>query len=142
MEGKYKGRNDHWFQAKEGDTLSGDLDDATEDNSGDKVNVVRNTLMKFLCKSGKSETTDFYWILGLFKKYYNKRFHYLDGTFVSDDNEAGIKNPRVLSRMMEKRGSIIKEVKLEKGGMWGPNHVYEIKALNDVLGVECDLDEY
>ena len=54
---------------KKGDTPSGDLNDATNDNSGDKVNVVRDTVMKLLCKSGKSETTEFYRILGFFNKY-------------------------------------------------------------------------
>ena len=38
------------------DTSSGDFDYANDDNSGDKVNVVRNTLVKFVCKSGKPET--------------------------------------------------------------------------------------
>ena len=47
-EGKCKGRNEHWFQAKKGDTPSGDLDDATDENSGDKMNVVRDTIVKFL----------------------------------------------------------------------------------------------
>ena len=56
MEGKYKSRNENWFQAKKGNTLLGDLYDATNGNSGDKVNVVRNTLVKFVCKSGKPET--------------------------------------------------------------------------------------
>ena len=42
--------------------------------------------------------------------------------------------------MMEKTGSLFKEVNPEKGGKWGPQHVYVIQALNDVLGVECDLE--
>ena len=99
------------------------------------MNVVRYTFVKFLCKSGKSETTEFYQIKGFFNKYYNKRLTSLYRTFVSGENGVGIKNPRVLTRMMEKRGSIIKEVKLEKGGRWGPQNVYVIKTLNCVLGV-------
>ena len=59
MEGKYKGRNERWFQTKKGDTLSGDLGDVTNDNSGDKVNVGRENLVKFLCRSEKLETTEF-----------------------------------------------------------------------------------
>ena len=95
----------------------GDLDDVTDEKSGDKVNVDRDTLVKFLCKSGKSEATDFYWIQEFFNKYYNKCFPSLDDTFVSGENGVGIKNPHVLVRMMEKRGSLVKEVNLEKGGM-------------------------
>ena len=48
MEVKYKGRNERWFQANKRYTSSGDLDDATNNNSGDKLNFVRDTLMKFL----------------------------------------------------------------------------------------------
>ena len=66
----------------------------------------------------------------------------MEYTYLSGDNGFGIKNPRVLARMMEKRGSLINEVKLEKGGKWGPQHFYVIEDLNDVLGVECDLKEY
>ena len=47
----------------------------------------------------------------------------------------GIKNPCVLVSMMEKRIISIKEVKLEKGGKCGPQNVYIVKSLNDVLGV-------
>ena len=62
--------------------------------------------------------------------------------FVSGEHGVVIKNPRVFMRIMEKRGSIIKEVNLKKGGKWGPHHVYVIKAINYILGVECDLEEY
>ena len=112
--GKYKGCNERCFQVKKGDTLSGDLDDATDDNTGDKVNVVRDTLVKFLCKSGKLELAEFYRIMGFFNRYYNKWFPSLDDTFVSCEHGVGIKNPCVLARMMDKRGSLIEEVKLEK----------------------------
>ena len=111
------------------------MDDATDDNSVDKVNVVRDTLVKFLCKSGKWETMEFYRVLWLFNKYYNKWSPSLDDAFVSGENGVVIKTPRVLARMVEKRGSLIKEVKLEKGGRWGPQNVYVIKTLNCVLGV-------
>ena len=30
----------------------------------------------------------------------------------------------------------MKEVKLEKGGKWGPHNVYVFKGLGEVLGVE------
>ena len=83
------------------------MDDATDDNRGDKVNVFRDTFAKFLCKSGKSETAEFYQITGLFNKYYKKWFHFLYAKFVSGENDVGIKNPRVLAMIMEKRGSII-----------------------------------
>ena len=99
------------------------MDDATDDNSGDKLDVVRDTLVKLLCKSGKSETMEFYQILWLFNKYYNKWLPSLDDTFVSGEHGVGIKNPNVLARIMEKRESLIKEVKLEKGGKCRPHHV-------------------
>ena len=54
----------------------------------------------------------------------------------------GLDNPRVLVRMMKKSGHIVKETKLERGGDWGPQHVYVIRLLSEVLGVECDLEEY
>ena len=44
--------------------------------------------------------------------------------------------------MMVKNGHVIKEVKLEKDGNWGPQYVYVIRELNYILGVECNLEEY
>ena len=88
--------------------MSGDLGDVTDDNSGNKVNVGRENLVKFVCRSGELETTEFYWILGFFNKYYNKWFPFLDDTFVSGENGVRIQNRRVLVRMMEKRESLIK----------------------------------
>ena len=113
--GKYKVSNERWFKSKKGDTSSGDLNDATNDNSGDKVNFVRDTIVKLLYKRGKSQTTEFYRILVLLKKYCNKWFLYLDDRFVSCEHGMGIKNPRVLTRIMENRGSLVKEVNMEKG---------------------------
>ena len=83
---------------KKGDTFSGDLDDATDDNSGDKVNVFRDTLVKFLCKSGKLETMEFYRVLWLFNKYYKKWFPSLDDTFLSGENGVGNKNPTCVGK--------------------------------------------
>ena len=45
-----------------------------------------------------------------------------------------------MARLMEKSGSAVEEVNLEKGGKWGPQHVYVVKGL-DVLGVEVELEE-
>ena len=46
-----------------------------------------------------------------------------------------------MARLMEKSGSAVKEVKLEKGGRWGPHHVYVVKGLDEVFGVEGELEE-
>ena len=107
MEVKYKGRNERWFQANKRYTSSGDLDDAIGDNSGDKVNVARDTILKFLCKCGKLETMEFYRILRFFNKYYNNWFPSVDGKFVSGKHGVVNKNPRVLARIMENTGSLI-----------------------------------
>ena len=59
----------------------------------------------------------------------------MDNTVILGEHGMGIKNPCVLVSMMEKRIISIKEVKLEKGGKCGPQNVYIVKSLNDVLGV-------
>ena len=44
--------------------------------------------------------------------------------------------------MMEKKATIIKEVKLEKDGNWVPQYVYVLRPLSDILGVEWELEKY
>ena len=46
-----------------------------------------------------------------------------------------------MARLMERSGSAVEGVKLEKGGEWGPQHVYVVKDLDEVLGVEGELEE-
>ena len=46
-----------------------------------------------------------------------------------------------MARLMEKSGSVVKEVNLEKGGKWGPHHMFVVKGLDEVLGVEGELEE-
>ena len=45
-----------------------------------------------------------------------------------------------MARLMEKSGSAVKDVKLEKGVKWGLQHVYVVKGLDEVLGVEVELE--
>ena len=51
-----------------------------------------------------------------------------------------LKKTQLMARLMEKSGSAVKEVKLEKGGKWGPHHMYVFKGLDGVLGVEDELE--
>ena len=43
-------------------------------NAGEPVNVARDTLVEFMCKSGGREKNEKYQVLGIFCKYYNKWF--------------------------------------------------------------------
>ena len=44
-----------------------------------------------------------------------------------------------MARFIEKLGSSVKEVNLEKGGKWVPQHVY---VVYEVLGVEVELEDF
>ena len=45
-----------------------------------------------------------------------------------------------MARLMERLGISVKEVKLERGGKWGPQHVYVVKGLDEVLGMEGESE--
>ena len=62
-----------------------------------------------------------------------------DDQFLWSEDESKVANVRVLTRMMKKQGSSYCDIDLVKGGMWGPQQVYCIRSLKDILKLECDL---
>ena len=111
-------------------------------NAGEPVNVARDTLVEFMCKSGGREKNEKYQVLGIFCKYYNKWFVSLQEIIGWGENnpEEKLKKTLVMARLMDKSGSSVKEFKMEKGGKWGPHNVYFVKGIDEVLGVEGVLE--
>ena len=52
-----------------------------------------------------------------------------------------MKNARVLARMVKKTGSNYQEVELNKGGDWGPSHIFCVKNYGDILDATSTLVE-
>ena len=76
--------------------------------------IERDGLIKMRCQRGKSVSIEFYRVLAIFSKHYNKWFIDWDSDkflFVQ-----GSKKYKVLARMMQKDGEEMKEVELEKDG--------------------------
>ena len=58
-----------------------------------------------------------------------------------DNNPAHeLNHTQVMARLMEKPGSAFEEVKLEKVGTWGQHQMYVVKGLDEVLGMEGELE--
>ena len=52
-----------------------------------------------------------------------------------------LKKTRVMEGFMDNSGSAVKEVNLKNGDKWVKHHVYVVKGLDEVLGVEVELEE-
>jgi hypothetical protein len=83
---------------------------------------------------GNTTTLEYYCGLALFSKHYNKWFLHWDENKVFFDK--GSKKFKVLARMVKKEGSRWVDVDLVKGGDWGPNSVFSIKSMCDIVSVE------
>ena len=72
---KYKSQSQRWFTAKKG----GCLEDSPGKNTAvdEPEGVGRDTLMKLRWKGGAGGTSKNYIFLGVFQKYYNKWFVFL-----------------------------------------------------------------
>ena len=46
----------------------------------------------------------------------------------------------MLARIAEKTGNAFRDVRLEKGGKWGPQHVFVVKGLDELVKVKGDLE--
>ena len=82
-------------------------------------------------------------MLGIFQKYYNKWFISLQDQVRWNGNNKNeeLKKTRVLTRLAEKTGNAFRDVKLEKGAEWGPQHVFVVKGLDELVGVKGDLED-
>ena len=143
---KFMARDQRWFRAKKRNNANSVVGDTNTENEA-ASNVIqqqtavisRNSLIQLPCKRGAGEknsctTIEYYRVLGFFTKHYNKWYMAIEDEFEFTPNEPGkMKGIRFIAQLMQKRGSIYTQVKLEKEGEWGPKHVYCIKSLNDIL---------
>ena len=72
---QYKSRYQRWFLTNKKHELMVGLDE--NGKTGEPVNVDRDTLVGFKCKCGGRDTREQYLVVGIFCKYYNKFFFYL-----------------------------------------------------------------
>lgn len=136
---KVKSIRDRWFSQKH--RSDNNTSESKEGRIEDGVYIKRDSLIQLKCKRGKShESIEYYRVLGFFFKYYNKWYMSLDNKFLWSADKTQMKNARVMGRLMEQSGAAFKEVKLEKDGANGPQHVYCIKNINEIEGVPLELD--
>ena len=137
-DGKFKSLNARWFGCKKKKGKSGDENEATEGDGNKYIQIQCDGLIRMKCVRGTSTTIEYYRVLAIFSKHYNKWFIDWDSDkFLFDP---GSKKYKVLARMMQKDGEEVKEVELEKDGHWGPRSVYCIKHMSEIVSVESDLN--
>ena len=143
METKSKSRNERWFTSKEKSSSGQDGGTVPEDTSADNNTYIRrDSLIKLNCKRGKVETVEYYRVLAIFKKFYNKWYPSPEDKLIWTQDQTKLRTDvRVLARMMKRQGSgnSYQEVNLTKEGDFGPKHVFCVVGLKEVLSVECDL---
>ena len=143
LDGGFKSLLSRWFgekkKKKEEDDGGKDSDDFIE----------RNTLIKLSLKKGGQVSSQYYRVLGIFDKYYNKWFpEFEKDKKVTFNPQPGKKwkayseRYKLLVRMMMKTQQLseFEEVELKKDGKWSPKAVFRIVSLKDVLSVEMKLE--
>jgi len=116
-DGKYKSLQGHWFGSKK--ISANDTAGANQDSHGvpdDKVYIGRDTLVKMKCKRGKTVSSEYYRVLGIYSKHYNKWFVHWDGDRVEFKSELKYAKQYKLMMRMVKDGEDIKELELERSG--------------------------
>jgi len=120
-----------------------------EDDGGkDSDNFIeRDTLIKLNVKKGGQVYSQYYRVLGIFSKHYNKWFVEFEKDKKVSFNPQGItwkvysKKFKLLVRMMKMtENSEFEEVELKKDGKWSPKTVFRIVTLADVMSVEMKLE--
>ena len=62
--------------------------------------------------------------------------------WVSKKEEKELKKTKVLLRLVKSQGlASVEDVKLEKNGEWGPQHVHVVKGLDKLLSVKGNIRE-
>ena len=113
------------------------------DDHGAVVWIERDTLVTLKYKQGGrngQETVQYYRVLGIFSKHYNKWFVELDHKKIKF--APGSKKYKLLVRMMEKQSAAgdYEEVQVAKDGKWSPKAVFRNVYLADVLSVGTKLE--
>ena len=142
LDGGFKSLISRWF----GEKKRKKEEDGGGKDSGDFIE--RDTLIKLSVKKGGQMSSQYYRVLGIFDKSYNRWCVDFNKDKKVNFNprpgkqwEAYSKKYKLLARMMIKTDqSESEEVELEKNGKWSPKAVFRIVYLNDVLSVEMKLE--
>ena len=139
MDHKFKSRTEQWFTAKM--TLGKNLDSATSQEQNHLV-LCRDSIIELHVRKGGQEHVLEYRALSFFTKYYNKWFVSIKSEFPWVNDKAFTKpKGRMLARLVKKSGAVYREVKLETGGEWAPQHVFRSVSFEEIIRVGNDLVE-
>jgi hypothetical protein len=126
-EGKYKSLHGRWFNAKK------QAEAKANENSGDTGGqlIQRDRLIRLKAKCGKGKSIEYYRVLAIFSKHYNKWYLHWDEEKVG--YIIGSKKFKVMARMVVRQNNRFKEVDLVAGGDWSPKNVYALRYFSDIL---------
>ena len=111
-----------------------------ETNEDASIYIERDSLIQLQCKRGSVTTIENYRVLCPFTKFYNKWYVCADKTrFAWKMNSKGV---QFLVQMMRKAGVSCEEVKLEKGGEYGPQSIFRMCSIEEVFNAVNDLIDF
>jgi hypothetical protein len=135
-DGRYRSLNARWFGCKA--KRSSDPN-SSEGVAAEKTMIKRDTLVKFRATRGKNESIEYYRVLAIFSKHYNKWFIHWDSDRVEYIHNS--KKYKILARMVKMDGmSSCSEVNLEADGQWNTKSIFTLRSMSDIVSVEGDLD--
>ena len=101
--------------------------------------IKRDTLVKFRATRWKNESVEYYRVLAIFSKHYNKWFINWDSDQVEYIHNS--KKYKILARMVKMDGmNSCSEVNLEADGQWNTKCVFTLRSMSDIVSVEGVLD--
>ena len=112
-DGKYNSLNGRWFGCKTRATKQATSTEVAPEGTVQQY-IGRDTLVKVKCKRGRVVTVEWFCVLCLFSKHYNKWYVHWENDRVPFTQDS--KHYKVMMRMVEREGNDIKEVELEIDG--------------------------
>jgi hypothetical protein len=97
---KFNSRNGRWFSQKKRSVVVGANAEGSRDVDDD-ICIQPNSLVQVKCNRGKSVSVEYYRVLSLFDKYYNKWWVPIDCKFPWTNDPLAVKNACVLLRLMK-----------------------------------------
>eukprot|EP00956_Cyclotella_meneghiniana_P011701 scaffold16470_cov61-Cyclotella_meneghiniana.AAC.12 len=135
-DGRYRSLNARWFGCK---VKRSSDPNSSEGVAAEKTMIKRDTLVKFRASRGKNESVEYYRVLAIFSKHYNKWFIHWDSDQVEYIHNS--KKYKILARMVKMDGmSSCSEVNLEADGQWNTKSIFTLRSMCDIVSVEGDLD--
>ena len=106
--------------------------------------VARDMLVELECNWRGETNIELYRVLAVFDEHYNKWCPSVQGSVGWNNwvNKKELKKKVFLRLVMRHgNGTSVEDVKLEKNGEWGPQHVYVAKGLDKLLDVKGNIRE-